>query len=214
MTRAPGPEARLDFTSFGAAGGGRVVVVLREEGVSALDPDARITAGHDARIVAIMVMRDEISDPGAYGGETPGSTTVVAIAELIDEQLRHGDSTFGLVGVGGAGEEAILLANRLGDRVDRLALVAVPEQETPLERHQAEQVMAAVVARTLILNGEKDPDAGADAAQWHRLHLPYADVEIVPADRYGPDRRLSLTDVWERVLAHTAPRDQAGSDPA
>lgn len=205
MTRAPGPGAEVDYTTFGSTGGARVVVVLRSDGGAAVDPDAHVTTQRDVRILVIQVLRDEISDPSAYGGETPGSTTVIAIAELVDEQIVDPEVTFGLVGLAGAGETAILLANRLGNRVDRLVLVAVPTEHSPLERHLAEQVMAGVSAKTLILNGQQDPDAGADAASWHREHLPDARVEMVPADAYGPDRRVSIADVWDRVLAHTAP---------
>lgn len=207
MTRAPGHGTELDYTTFGSTGGARVVVVLRADAGAPVDPDPAVTGQRDVRIVVIQVLRDEIPDPGAYGGETPGSTTVIAIADLIDEQVVDPDTTFGLVGVARAGEEAILLAKRLGDRVDRLALVAVPTEHSPLERHLAEQMMAGVSAPTLILNGEEDPDAAADAASWHGAHLPDARVEIVPADDYGPDRHLSITDVWERVLSHTAPDD-------
>lgn len=205
MTRAPGSDVRLEVSTFGAPGAARVVVLLREDGGAAVDPDPRLTAQRDVRIVTIMVMRDEVIDPGAYGGETPASSTVAAIAALVDDQTADDDATIGLVGVAGAGEEAILLAGRLGARVDRLALIAVPRERSPLERHLAEQVMADVRAATLVVNGEKDPDAGPEAAQWHGDHIAGAEVHVVPADAYGPDRRLSTTDVWDRVLSHTAP---------
>jgi pimeloyl-ACP methyl ester carboxylesterase len=192
----------LECTVFGASGATRLVVVLREDGAASIDPDARATASHDVRVLAIQLRSAEVAAPGAYGGETAGSTTVAALELVIDQQMPDPGASIGLVGVAGAGAEAVLLAQRLGSRVDRMVLVAVPYDDSALERHLAEQVMSEVTADTLILNGADDPDASADAASWHEAHLRDARVELIPVSVYGPDPHLGIADVWDRALSH------------
>lgn len=198
---------RIEYASLGSPDADGTVVVLREGALATTDPDVTVTRTRDVRLVAVRVDDAEVAEPGAYGGETPAAVTVKALVELMDDVAAEG--RFGLVGVGGAGEVAVHLAAVLADRVDRLALVAVPEPEGPLDREEEQRTLAGVSAQTLILVGEHDPDAAAAAAEWHRARLPSARVEIVPPPSEGADARLALGVVWERVLAHTAPGTQA-----
>lgn len=193
---------RLEYASLGAPDAARTVVVLREGALATTDPDVEVTRGHDVRIVAVRVDGAEVAAPGAYGGETPATVTVDALIELVDEV--EAGIRFGIVGVGGAGQTALRLAAGLADRVDRLALVAIPEPEGPLDRDETGQVLARAAADTLILVGEHDPDAPASSAEWYLARLAAAKVERV-ASSGGVDERLALSEVWARVLEHTAP---------
>jgi pimeloyl-ACP methyl ester carboxylesterase len=202
MTRGPAPSAAYEHRSFGSPGAERTVFLLRE-GIAALsDPRPDVTVRHDVRIVAVGLTVDDIDDPAAYRGATAAETTAATVAHFVTQQRQ--DRPVGLVGVGEAGELAILVAAHLGGAVDRLALVAVPEPATGLGRDEVTGILAGVEAKTLILNGRADPDAAAAAARWFEEHLPAARVEIVP-ETSDPQSRLILADVWERVLSHVAP---------
>ena len=76
--------------------------------------------------------------------------------------------------------------------------------ETAAERDLEKDVLAGVAAKTLILNGQRDPDAASAAATFYRSAIPGARVEMVPAHG-AADERLALGDVWDRVLSHCAP---------
>lgn len=204
MTRGPAGDREFSYTAFGSVAPSRTVVVLREGAVAVSDPDARITARRDVRVLAVRVGQDDASD-AAYGTEAPGSAAMIALADVVRDEALIDADTVGVVGVGQAGPEAVMLAAHLGRTADRLALVAAPRPESPLERHLGEELLAQVSADTLVLVGADDPDAGTDAARWHAAHLARACVERVALRPGSLDRRLSLTDVWERVLAHVAP---------
>lgn len=202
MTKGPAPSASYEHRSFGAPGAQRTVFLLRA-GISTLsDPRPDVTARRDARIVAVGLTIDDIDDPAAYRGATAAEMTAATIARFVAEE-RH-DRPIGVVGVGDAGEVAILVAAHLGDGVDRLALVAVPRPDTELGGAEVAEVLAGVTAATLILNGRDDPDAAAPAARWFGDRLASARVEMIP-ETSDPQSRLILADVWERVLSHVAP---------
>ena len=202
MTKGPAPDASYEYRSFGAAGAERTVVLLRS-GVSTLtDPRPAVTARRDARVVAVGLTVDDIDDPAAYRGATAAEATASVVARFIAEEA-HGRPV-GLVGVGEAGELAILIAAHLGDGVDRLALVAVPRPESELGASEVADVLDRIAANTLLMNGQADPTAASGAARWFKDHLPSARVEMVPRTD-DPESRLILPDVWERVLSHVAP---------
>lgn len=194
--------ARFDHVSVGTPDAARTVIVIGTRGTATADPDPAVTRRRDVRVVAVRVDHDALSERSAFGDRAPGH--IEALDRLVATLAAEGPVS--LVGVGEAGPVAVGLAAMLGDRADRLALVGVPiPAEQPLSVDAAEQVMAAVTAKTLIVNGQKDPDAAAAAAQWHRSRLLGARVEMVPRRDGATDDRLSLTAVWERVLSHTAP---------
>ena len=205
MTRGQGPSTTLAYRVFGAIGAERTIFVLREGATATVDPDPPATAARDVRIVAVRLTPVEISDPGAYGGETHAEVTVGSLADLIETE-QPGGAAIGLVGVAGAWDSAVLLACELGDRVDRLALVAAPKPENALARDEAERALAGVSAKTLVMSGQRDASAAAADAAWLKAHLADARVEMVPpAAIRTVDGALSLGDVWPRVLAHLAP---------
>lgn len=202
MTKGPAPSAAYEHRSFGAPGAERTVVLLRA-GIAALsDPRPDVTAGHDVRIVAVGLTVDDIDDPAAYRGATAAETTAATVARFVTQERQ--DRPVGLVGVGDAGELAMLVAAHLGDAVDRLALVAVPEPATELGGHEVADLLTGVDAQTLVLSGAADPDAAGSAARWFEERLAAAQVEIV-SETSDPESRLVLADVWERVLSHVAP---------
>ncbi|MDR7190909.1 pimeloyl-ACP methyl ester carboxylesterase [Microbacterium sp. BE35] len=202
MTKGAAPDASYENRSFGAPGAERTVVLLRS-GVSTLsDPRPDATARRDARIVAVGLTIDDIDDPAAYRGATPAEATASAIARFVTEE-SHGRPV-GLVGVGEAGELAVMVAAHLGENVDRLALVAVPRPESELGASEVAELLDRIAAKTLLMNGQADPTAASGAAEWFKKHLASARVEMVPRTD-DPDARLILADVWERVLSHVAP---------
>jgi pimeloyl-ACP methyl ester carboxylesterase len=203
MTRGESPGAELEHHSFGAPGAERTVFLLREGEAATLDPEPTATARRNVRVVAVRVTADDIEDPAAYRGATPAAVAADAIAALVTNEAH--DERVGLVGVSSTGELALLLAQRLGEQVDRLALVAIAEPATALDRDETGYLLAGISAKTLILNGRDDPDAAAAAARWHQSRLPDARMEIVPDGADAVDPRLSISHVWERVLSHTAP---------
>ncbi|WP_203581228.1 alpha/beta fold hydrolase [Microbacterium hibisci] len=202
MTKGPAPSASFEHRSFGGAGADRTVVLLRA-GVSTLsDPQPEATIRRHARIVAVGLTVDDLDDPAAYRGATSAETTAATLAEFIGAE-QH-DRPAGLVGVGDAGALAIMVAAHLGEGVDRLALVAVPEPTSGLAGSEVADLLARIPAKTLILNGQRDPDAAAAAARWYKERLPSARIEMVPRTD-DPTARVILADVWERVLSHVAP---------
>lgn len=202
MTRAAAPDAAYEHRSFGAPGAERTVFLLRG-GASALsDPLPDATVRRDVRVVAIGLTVDDIDDPVAYRGTTPAEATAQRIAQFVTEE--RGDRSVGIVGVATAGEVAIRVAALVGAGVDRLALVAVPRPESELGGHELAELLRGIDAKTLLMNGQGDPDARAGAARWFAERLPAARVEMVPTSA-GPEARLGLSGVWERVLSHVAP---------
>ncbi|WP_439592133.1 hypothetical protein [Microbacterium sp.] len=202
MTRAQSPQEPLDAATFGSPGATRTIVVLRHGATAKSDPSPADTARRDVRVLAVGLSEAELDDPAAYRGETPAETATASVIELIRAQSP--DVAVALVGVGAVGAVAARVAAESPGLVDRLVLIAVPLPDTAAQRDLAEGLFETVTAKTLLLNGQKDPDAAAAAASWHRDHLPDARVEMVPSTREG-DPRLSLGDVWTRVLSFCAP---------
>lgn len=179
-------------------------MLLREGSTALTDPDGGVTHRRDVRVVLVRVDAEEVRELGGESGMSSSRVTTRALATLLHELVAEG--AFALVGVGGAGEVAARLATKLEGRVDRLVLVAVPVPEAPLDRDDLGVLLGAVQAKTLILNGQKDPDAAAAAAEFHRARIGSARVEMVPPSPDDTDPRLALTRVWERVLSFVAPR--------
>ena len=203
MTRADEPGTGIERRTFGASGAGRTVVLLRSGPAATLDPEPHVTASREVRILALGLRAEDLEDSATFGGQTQAESMAARLADLA--RTKAGDFPVGLVGVGDTGQLAILLAADLGEAIDRLALVAVPAPEQPIDRDDEATVLARVTAKTLIMNGQQDPDAAAAAARWHHDHLPGSRVEMVPPASAAPDGRLALADVWERVLSHVAP---------
>ena len=142
MTRADEPPPTgVDHRIFGAPGAARTVIVVRTGATAMLDPDPPATAARAVRVVVIGLSDDDLADPATFGGGTPAETMTTTLARLVRSQAE--DSQVGVVAVGATGVLALLLAAELGDHVDRLALVAVPAPETPIDRDDAELVISA-----------------------------------------------------------------------
>lgn len=204
MTWASEPPPGVELRTFGAPGADRTVIVLRIGATAMLDPDPSATTVRAVRVVVVGLPAADLDDPAAFRGETRAESTAAALADHV--RAEAGESPVGLVGVGSTGSVALRLAALLGADVDRLALVAVPLPETPLDRDDAAVVAARVTAKTLIMNGQDDPDAAAAAARWHHDRIQGSRVEMVPSPAFATgDDRLALGDVWERVLSHVAP---------
>ncbi|MFG6504313.1 alpha/beta fold hydrolase [Microbacterium sp. P05] len=202
MTRAQGPGSELEYRSFGTPGGERTVMVLRTGPVATTDPDNAITARRDVWIVAVELQAPELEDPPAYAGETPAESTIEALAILAERE--SGGRPIGLVAERSTGEIAILLASHEPGRIDRLALVGVPEPADALAGERVGAMLAAIESPTLLVDargeGEEPP-----AAAWYAERLPHAEVDLLPPTDGALDGRPGLTDAWDAVLDHVAP---------
>lgn len=194
----------LEDASTGSPGAARVVVLLREGSTALVDPDAAVTRRRDVRVVMVRVDDVEVRELGGSSRMSAARATVAALESLLSDLVP--EATFALVGVGAVGEVAVRLASDSSERIDRLVLVAVPTPATALDRDDLGPVLAGVAAKTLILNGQRDPDAAAAAAEFHRAGIGSARVEMVPGPVDAPEPRLALSAVWERVLSFGAPR--------
>ena len=198
-------DSRLSHRIFGTPGSERLVVVVGT-GV-ALDPLPAETAARDICVLAVTLGDATMEDPGGYGGETPAEQTASWLVGLVRQTLAaigtDRELTAGVVVYGRAADVALRAAVQLGDTIDRLALVAVPAPDQPLDRDDLGELVAGVTAKALILNGQRDEVAAAAAARWYADHLSTARVEMVPGVA-----ALSLSDVWARTLSHVAPRAQ------
>ena len=135
--------------------------------------------------------------PGGAPPEDPGpDETARRNVELLE---RLDERPVGVVGWAGGGLDALRLAVRRPDLVERLVLVATPfpEDESGLD-------LDAVGAKTLLLFGTADPLTGSRHGRAWQRRLPNARLELWPGgghDLLGP--------CWGRVLAHLAPRTRA-----
>jgi hypothetical protein len=203
MSRVPWLDGELEYRSFGTPGAPRAVMVLRTGDVSTIDPDVRITSGFDVRMVAVGLDAPELEDPPAFGGQTPAGLTVDALRGLLEREAPG--TTVGLVGERSAGPLAIHLAAAMGVVVDRLAIVGVESPSDPLSRDIHTPLLDDVVADTLIVVGGEGPAHDDDAA-WYLGRLPTARVEVIVADELDTiNGHVTLSAVWESVLAHVAP---------
>lgn len=196
-------DSRLSHRIFGTPGSERLVVLVGT-GVG-LDPLPAETATRDICVLAVTLGDATMEDPGGYGSETPAEQTASWLVGLIRQTLAAIETdralTAGVVVYGRAADVALRAAVQLGDTIDRLALVAVPAPDQPLDRDDLGELIAGVTAKALILNGLRDEVAAAAAARWYKDHLSTARVEMVPGVA-----ALSLSDVWARTLSHVAPR--------
>lgn len=203
MSRVPWLDGELEYRSFGTPGAPRAVMVLRTGDVSTIDPDVRITSGFDVRIVAVGLDAPELEDPPAFGGQTPAGLTVDALRDLLEREAPG--TTVGLVGERSAGPLAIHLAAAMGGVVDRLAIVGVESPSDPLSRDIHTPLLDDVVADTLIIVGGDGP-ADVDDAAWYLGRIPTARIEVIGADELDTiNGHVTLSSVWESVLAHVAP---------
>lgn len=197
-------DPELSYRTFGTPGAARLVVLIGTGDVIGVDPEPLVTAAHDIRVLALELDAASIDDPGAFGGQTRAEQTASSLASLIGDHLRAPDGgrpSAAIVAYRSAGDIALRIAVQLEETIDRLALVAVPAPDGPLDRDDVGALIARVGAKTLVLDG--GGDAATEAAAWFGAHLPSVTVDTV-----ADVDLLTLTDVWGRVLDHVAP----GSD--
>ncbi|MBM2614729.1 hypothetical protein JIG36_04065 [Actinoplanes sp. LDG1-06] len=149
-----------------------------------------LVEGTVERLVLLLGADD---DPGPAETWARGVTLAVTDEAAVDHS-----GPIGVVGAWGAGLEALAFAARHPGLVDRLVLVATP---IPDEVEGLKFKLSEVTAKTLLLFGAKDPDAGARHGTWWQKNLPAARLEMNP----DGDHDL-LTPMWKRVLSHLAPR--------
>jgi pimeloyl-ACP methyl ester carboxylesterase len=201
MTRAQGPSSQIEYRSAGPLGASRTVLVVRSGAVALTDPDPHVTAGHGSRLLLVDVDAPELNDPPTFGGQTPAAATAAQVLALVREEVPTG--SVGIVGERGAAMFAVALAAALPDRVDRLALVAVPLPDGGLACDLMTATLARVAADTIVINAAEDAAAPPETARWYAERLPSARIEPVTRDAdHTLDGRLALADVWPDVLGH------------
>lgn len=203
MSLAPWLDGELGYRSFGTPGAPRAVFVLRTGDVATTDPDARITSAYDVRVVAVGLDAPELEDPPVFGGQTPAGLTVEALRALLEREAP--EAKVGLVGERSAGPIAIYLAAAMGPIVDRLAIVGVQSPSDPLSRDLRTPLLDHLDAEVLVVVGGDGPADTTDA-DWYVERMRSAEAEIVPSDEIASvNGHVTLTSVWDRVLAHVAP---------
>ncbi|MDF2989981.1 MAG: phosphoglycerate dehydrogenase [Microbacterium sp.] len=203
MSLAPWLDGELGYRSFGTPGAPRAVFVLRTGDVATTDPDTRVTAAFDVRIVAVGLDAPELEDPPVFGGQTPAGLTVDALRELLEREAPG--ATVGLVGEREAGPIAIYLAAAMGPVVDRLAIVGVASPSDPLSRDLRTPLLDHLDAEALVIVGGEGPADAADA-EWYVERMRSARLQVVADDDIASvNGDITLTSVWPDVLAHVAP---------
>jgi hypothetical protein len=147
------------------------------------------------------------------GGPDPNQTsrrrvTVIAVAvrgtTSIDDLLPTVPAgVLGIIAVGQAAWIGLELAARLGAGIERLVLVAVPAPVPSDSRMTT--LVGHVRAKTLIVNGQRDPQAASRDATWLKNRMVSARVKMVPSARLIGSR-LTLGPVWDRLLQHCGVR--------
>lgn len=136
-------------------------------------------------IVVCLPQGTALFDPGPEVTHKRG-------VQLVDEWDAD---TVGVVGWSAGGWAALELAAQHPD-LPRLVVLSTPFPEEPVTID-----LDAVVARTLLLFGSKDPETGSMHGTSWQKRLPNARLEMVPGA--GHD---ILGQMWPRVLSHLAPR--------
>jgi len=203
MSLAPWLDGELGYRSFGTPGAPRAVFVLRTGDVATTDPDARVTSGYDVRVVAVGLDAPELEDPPVFGGQTPAGLTVEALRALVEREAPG--TRVGLVGERAAGLIALYLAAAMGEVVDRLAIVGVQSPSDALSRNLRTPLLDNLRAEVLVIVGGEGPADHTDAA-WYVERLRSSEGEVVPDEQIDSvNGEVTLTSVWDRVLAHVAP---------
>jgi hypothetical protein len=203
-----GADSRRSHRIFGTPGSERLIVLVGTGVAVSSDPLPAATSSYDVCVLAVSLDGEAVEDSGVFGGETPVEQASAWLVDLINASLEPTPAAaeeealppVAIVAYRDAVNVALGAAVLLGDAVDRLALIAVAPPPEPLDRDDLAALITTLRVDTLIMNGQNDDPAGADAAAWYRDHLATAHVEMV-ADE-GP---LSLSAVWARTLAHLAP---------
>lgn len=108
---------------LGDAGAERKVLLLRDMPPVRADPDAAVTATRRVTVFGwCLSPPDDWADPRREQPLPPRDVDdLLTLPTSVTEP-----STIGLIGLGGACKVAVHAAQRLGARVDRLALVSAP----------------------------------------------------------------------------------------
>jgi len=114
-----------------------------------------------------------------------------------DVELLDGwkDDATAVVGWSSGGGDALELAARHANGVERLVLVARPRPDDDVDW------LDGVLAKTLLLYGTADPATGSSHARWWQRRLATARFEMNPGG--GHDL---LAPLWPRILSFVAPR--------
>ena len=114
-----------------------------------------------------------------------------------DVELLDGwkDGATAVIGWSSGGWDALELAARHADVVERLVLVATPRPDDDVDW------LDGVLAKTLLLYGDADPATGSSHARWWQRRLATARLEMNPGG--GHDL---LAPLWPRILSFVAPR--------
>lgn len=175
----PGTPA---WATYGDPSAGRAILLLLDGADGMTDPDPDRTARRRVAITAVAVAE---------------TTSVDGLLSIVPAGAR------GIIAVGRAGWLGLQLVALLGAEIERFVLVSVPATGSDDSRMAA--LVGQVQAKTLIVNGQRDPQAASRDAAWFKNRMASARVEMVPTARLV-DGHLTLAPVWDRLLQHCGAR--------
>lgn len=148
---------------------------------------------------------DALRDRPAAAAHAALTAQLSGVVASSPEPAPHG--RLALLGVGDADSHALAMPGA-DERLDAMLNAAFAQGLTGLVSDVAGYCLrpwgfdaADVRAKTLLLNGSADPIAGPRHAKWWQRRLPDARFEQVPGAGH-----LVMMPMWERALAHLAPR--------
>lgn len=201
---------RLGASRVGVVGwsaGGRVALALAARHPDLVDRVAVVaTPAPDAEVPWVSPAQRAALD--RLRTREPGSVHA-ALADQLGSLVPGDPSSPEALWLLGAGQadEALLRADGAAGRLGEMLRAAFAQDARGLAADIAGFCLhpwgfepSAVLARTLLLYGSRDPVAGPGHGRWWEARLPYAQLEVASGAGH-----LLIVSAWSRILSHVAP---------
>ncbi len=202
----PGPVGVAGWSA-----GGRVALALAARNPELVDRVAIVAT--PAPNESVRWIPPALSEMSEELGKRSPDQAIAQLGELLDGQLgdvmhARPDAPVPLDAVGASDvDSAVLELPGARDRLERMVRDALVQGTRGLAADILSYTarlwgfdVAAVKAKTLIVNGQADALAGNAHATWYQSNLPDARVEMIPKRGH-----LVIIPAWDRVLSHLGP---------
>ncbi|NEN04614.1 alpha/beta hydrolase [Diaminobutyricibacter tongyongensis] len=202
----PGPVGVAGWSA-----GGRVALALAARHPELVDRVAIVAT--PAPNEQVPWIPPELASMSEELGKRPPDVAISQLGEQLDGQLgdvlnARADAPVPLDAVGASEtDSAVLELPGARDRLERMMRDALAQGTRGLAADILSYTarpwgfdVAAVKAKTLIVNGQADAIAGNAHATWYQRSLPDARVEMIPKRGH-----LVIIPAWDRVLSHVGP---------